>query len=97
MIGNTSAFPVGIPLGVYAFLMVAQSRLWRPGVRRCRWHRVETLDGLPENVPDPIDPSGLTRWKATPPQCREKEIPLLKAIVTFLDLLTRRPLIVSEK
>ena len=128
MIGNTSGFPVGIAPGVYAFLMVAQSRLWRPGVRRCRWHRVETLDGLPENVPDPvaravpitpttvsgnytcwiwemrpcglraspagkpqgeerpairavggsleIDPSGLTRWKAAPPQHREKEIPL---------------------
>jgi hypothetical protein len=32
-------------------------------------------------------------WKAAPPQRREKEIPLLKAIVTVLDPLTRRPFV----
>jgi hypothetical protein len=32
-----------------------------------------------------IDASSLARWKAAPPQRREKEIPLLNALVTFLN------------
>jgi murein DD-endopeptidase MepM/ murein hydrolase activator NlpD len=32
-----------------------------------------------------IDPSGLAKWKAAPLQRRQKEIPLLNAIVTFWD------------
>jgi murein DD-endopeptidase len=32
-----------------------------------------------------IEPSSLARWKAAPPQRREREIPLLNALVTFLN------------
>jgi hypothetical protein len=140
MIGSTSGFPVGIPLGVYALLQQRElPRLWCPGVRRCRWHRVETLDGLPENVPDPVagavpitpttvsgklhlldlgdeayavyghlQPGSLKVKKgrrSEPLAAVSKSIrPVSRGgdsssqgIVTFLDPLTRRPLIVSEK
>jgi len=62
----------GVPYAFAAFWLEAASELVTPALK--------PLGGSLE-----IDSSGLAKWKAAPPQRREREIPLLNAIVTFVD------------
>ena len=62
----------GIPYAFGFFGLEAEPELVTPAVR--------PFGGSLE-----IGPSGLASWKGMPPRRREEEIPLLNAIVTFLD------------
>jgi len=62
----------GVPYAFASFRLEAEPEVVTPALR--------PLGGSLE-----IGPSGLARWKAAPPQRREREIPLQNAIVAFPD------------